>query len=74
MTPLDRLIQRLRIRKALPYIPAGGRLLDIGCADGALMRAAGDRVHDAVGIDPDAPEGRGLVRGSFPQDLRDRGP
>lgn len=74
MTPLDRLIQRLRIRKALPHIPPGGRLLDVGCADGALIRAAAGRVRDAVGIDPDAPADSGLVRGSFPGDLRDRGP
>jgi 2-polyprenyl-3-methyl-5-hydroxy-6-metoxy-1,4-benzoquinol methylase len=74
MTPLDRLIQRLRIRKALPHIPSGGRLLDVGCADGTLIRAAAGRVRDAVGIDPDAPPGSGLIRGSFPQDLRDVGP
>jgi 2-polyprenyl-3-methyl-5-hydroxy-6-metoxy-1,4-benzoquinol methylase len=74
MTPLDRLIQRLRIRKALPHIPSGGRLLDIGCADGTLIRAAAGRVRDAVGIDPDAPTGSGLIRGSFPQDLHDVGP
>lgn len=74
MTPLDRLIQCIRIRKALPHIPAGGRLLDVGCADGSLIRAAAGRVRDAVGIDPDAPVGSGLVRGSFPDDLRDRGP
>jgi 2-polyprenyl-3-methyl-5-hydroxy-6-metoxy-1,4-benzoquinol methylase len=74
VTPLDRFIQRVRIRKALPHIPAGGRLLDIGCADGSLIRAATGRVRDAVGIDPDAPAGSGLVRGSFPRDLRDRGP
>jgi SAM-dependent methyltransferase len=74
VTPLDRLIQRLRISKALPHIPAGARLLDVGCADGALIRAAGGRVRDAVGIDPDAPTGSGLVRGSFPADLRDAGP
>jgi len=74
MTPLDRFIQRLRIRKALPHIPAGGRLLDVGCADGSLMRAAAGRVRDSVGIDPDAPAGAGLVRGSFPGDLDDKGP
>jgi 2-polyprenyl-3-methyl-5-hydroxy-6-metoxy-1,4-benzoquinol methylase len=74
VTPLDRLIQRLRVRKALPHIPAGGRLLDVGCADGALIRAAAGRVRDAVGIDPDAPAGSGLVRGSFPGDLGDKGP
>jgi 2-polyprenyl-3-methyl-5-hydroxy-6-metoxy-1,4-benzoquinol methylase len=74
VTPLDRLIQRIRIRKALPHIPKGGRLLDVGCADGSLIRATAGRVSDAVGIDPDAPAGPGFVRGSFPKDLRDRGP
>jgi SAM-dependent methyltransferase len=74
VTPLDRLIQRIRIRKALPHIPKGGRLLDVGCADGSLIRAAGSRVREAVGIDPDAPARPGLIRGSFPQDLQDRGP
>lgn len=74
MTPLDRFIQRLRIRQALPHIPAGGRLLDVGCADGALIRAAAGRVRDAVGIDPDAPAAPGLIRGSFPRDLTDPGP
>lgn len=74
MTPLDRLIQRIRIRKALPHIPKGGRLLDVGCADGSLIRAAAGRVRDAVGIDPDAPAGSVMIRGRFPQDLRDRGP
>jgi SAM-dependent methyltransferase len=73
VTPLDRFIQLLRIRKALPHIP-GGRLLDVGCADGSLIRAAAGRVRDAVGIDPDAPAGSGLVRGRFPRDLPDRGP
>lgn len=58
----------------MPHIPAGGRLLDIGCADGALIRATAGRVRDAAGIDPDAPAGPGLVRGRFPDDLRDRGP
>jgi 2-polyprenyl-3-methyl-5-hydroxy-6-metoxy-1,4-benzoquinol methylase len=74
VTPLDRLIQQIRIRKALPHIPRGARLLDVGCADGALIRAAKGRVSDAVGIDPDAPAGPGLIRGSFPKDLKDRGP
>ena len=32
------------------------------------------RVRDAVGIDPDAPVAPGLVRGRFPDDLRDHGP
>lgn len=71
MTPIDRALQRVRIRMALRHIPKGSRLLDVGCADGSLIRAAGARVHDAVGIDPDAPDGDPrLQRGRFPEDLR----
>ena len=74
MTRLDLLLQRWRIRKAQPEIPAGGRLLDIGTHDGALFRMAAVR---GVGIDPvlrddaKAPEGVILVRGQFPDDVPD---
>ena len=89
MTPLDRLLQRLRVRVALPHIPAGSRVLDVGCADGHLFRTAGARIREGVGIDPDArpdellPGGRRpsdrvatyrIVRGVFPRDLSDPGP
>lgn len=75
MTPLDRLLQRMRMRVALPHIPRGGRVLDVGCADGALFRAAGSRIREGVGIDPDAPGGDPrLQRGRFPDDLRAAGP
>ena len=71
MTPLDRLLQRMRERVALPHIPRDARLLDVGCADGSLLRAAGGRVREYVGIDPDAPSGDPrLVRGRFPDDPR----
>jgi 2-polyprenyl-3-methyl-5-hydroxy-6-metoxy-1,4-benzoquinol methylase len=72
VTPLDRIIRDLRIRKALPHIPDGARLLDVGCADGSLFRALRGRVSDAVGIDPDAVPVAGtvkIVRGRFPDDL-----
>ena len=58
MTPLDRALQWLRVREALPHIPEDSRLLDIGCADGHLLRAAGERLREGVGIDPDAPAAR----------------
>jgi len=79
VTPLDRFIQQMRVRAALPHIPAGARLLDVGCADGHLFRALDGRVSGGVGIDVDAPAdgGRGtyrLVRGAFPDDLDDPGP
>ena len=87
MTPLDRLLQRLRVRAALPHIPDGARLLDVGCADGHLLRVLDGRIRGGVGIDPDAvpapggelgprgaPSGSRIVRGTFPDDLDEAGP
>jgi SAM-dependent methyltransferase len=74
MKTLDRLIQRMRFRKVAHYIPPGTRLLDIGCADGALFRLLSPRLAGGLGIDPDlaAPvrcDGYDLLPGSFPDDL-----
>lgn len=76
MTPLDRFIQRLRIRKLRPYLPPGTRVLDIGCANAALFEQIPE-LPDSVGIDPDLPRtmsggGALLIRGEFPRDLPDR--
>ena len=75
LTPADRLLQRWRIRKALPWIPAGARVLDVGCADGALVRLAGSRIESAVGIDPDAPTAASGAfesrTGTFPDAVHD---
>lgn len=75
MTIFDRALQRWRIAKAAQFIGRGARVLDIGCADGALFRALGTRIAGGVGIDPDLPGDRvdgtvRLVRGRFPDDLR----
>ncbi|MDP9276260.1 MAG: class I SAM-dependent methyltransferase [Chloroflexota bacterium] len=75
MKTIDRLLQRRRIAKAAPFIDQGARVLDIGCADGALFRALAKRIARGVGIDPDLAGDRGdgtirLVRGRFPDDLR----
>jgi 2-polyprenyl-3-methyl-5-hydroxy-6-metoxy-1,4-benzoquinol methylase len=73
MTLLDRLLQKWRIRKAIRYVPANSRVLDIGCADGVFIRAC-NSAREAVGIDPDLGEvsetaNTIFVRGHFPRDL-----
>jgi SAM-dependent methyltransferase len=77
MTWLDRFIQNWRIRKAKRFIPRGGRVLDVGCADGALFRLL-KHLSNGVGIDPDItpqqlPNAQ-LIRGFFPADLPDNRP
>ncbi len=52
MRTVDRLLQQWRIRRALPYIRAGDRLLDVGCFDRSLFERAAGRISAAVGIDP----------------------
>jgi 2-polyprenyl-3-methyl-5-hydroxy-6-metoxy-1,4-benzoquinol methylase len=72
---LDRVLQRWRIAKAAPYVPHGARVLDVGCADGALFRVLARRVAGGIGIDPDLsidkspPSSVRFVRGHFPEDL-----
>ena len=79
MNRFDRVLQRWRIRKAVPHVPPGSRVLDIGCFDGALLQALDGHIALGVGIDPCAPEGAAdgamqLIRGTFPQDMPDLGP
>jgi SAM-dependent methyltransferase len=75
----DRLLQRWRIAKAARWIENDSRLLDIGCADGAIFAQLKRRIKAGVGIDPDIKQpiqianGR-LVGGYFPQDLPDDEP
>ena len=74
MKPLDRVLQHWRIAKVQSRIPQGARVLDVGCADGALFRQCKGRIGEGVGIDPalDTPvqmEQCKLLTGRFPQDL-----
>lgn len=72
MTALDRLLQRWRIARAAAWLPGTPRLLDVGCADGALFRQLG--IRSGLGIDPllREPSAIGdvrLVPGEFPSGL-----
>jgi 2-polyprenyl-3-methyl-5-hydroxy-6-metoxy-1,4-benzoquinol methylase len=51
MKAADRLLQQWRIRRALPWVPPGSHVLDVGCADGELFRTAGGRIPSGVGLD-----------------------
>lgn len=39
--------------RVLPFVPAGGRLLDIGSGHGSFLRLAAERTSLAVGAEPD---------------------
>jgi SAM-dependent methyltransferase len=49
---IDRMLQNWRARKARGWIPAGARVLDIGCHQGELLKSLGDRIGPSVGYDP----------------------
>jgi len=48
---VDCIIQYWRIAKVRRYIPKGARVLDVGCADGALFRQLRQRIRSGVGVD-----------------------
>jgi 2-polyprenyl-3-methyl-5-hydroxy-6-metoxy-1,4-benzoquinol methylase len=66
---LDRRLQAERIRRVEPYA-SGARVLDIGCADGALFRSLDGRLVGGVGVDmdpvPASTSKYQYVRGTFP--------
>lgn len=79
MKALDRWIQSWRVARAARHVPAGARVLDVGCFDGALFRRLGDRLGEGVGLDPLLPaavegERYRLLPGSFPAALPDGEP
>ncbi|MDQ6858202.1 MAG: class I SAM-dependent methyltransferase [Chloroflexota bacterium] len=76
MKVADRVLQRWRIAVAAPWIPRGARVLDVGCADGALFSVLRGKIGGGVGLDPNAPlsagpDGVRYVRGIFPADAPD---
>jgi 2-polyprenyl-3-methyl-5-hydroxy-6-metoxy-1,4-benzoquinol methylase len=43
-------------------LPAGSRVLDVGCGDGGLVSRLGELGFDALGVDPAAPAHPRLIR------------
>jgi 2-polyprenyl-3-methyl-5-hydroxy-6-metoxy-1,4-benzoquinol methylase len=79
MRYLDRVLQRWRSRVAERWVSTPGRVLDIGCADGAFLRRCAARGCSVVGLEPDLRTrvelDRGfLCPGYFPDDLPDSEP
>ena len=74
MKPLDQILQRWRIAKAIPHIPKGARPLDIGSSDGRLFKILGRRIKAGIGIDPLLSEPVAcaryrLIPGRFPEGI-----
>ncbi len=73
------MLQQWRIDQIRPYVLQGARVLDLGCADGALYQRLQSTVGEVVGIDPtldrNVEMGRcRLIAGRFPEDLPDAEP
>jgi SAM-dependent methyltransferase len=69
---LDRFLQRWRMGKVRPYIRSGARVLDVGCADGALFEFYRKEIKEGIGLDPALAEPRFLPNARlFPGSLRD---
>jgi len=79
MKQLDLMLQRWRIRKARKFIPEGGRVLDIGSADGALFKTLKSHIGSGLGIDPTLKQAvqagkMQIVPGFFPKDMPEVAP
>jgi SAM-dependent methyltransferase len=57
----------------LARLPAGGRVLEMGCGDGELALVLADRGYDVLAIDPVAPDGP-IFRRVALEELDDPGP
>ena len=74
MKRLDRFLQDWRIAKARPFIANGARLLDIGCADGKLLKRLEGWIGEGLGIEPHLSQNGSdgsvsLISGHFPEDM-----
>lgn len=75
MKALDHWLERLRIRRALAWVPSGSHVLDVGCADGMLFRLGSGRISSGIGVDLNEPscwpDGGAFERrtGRFPEVL-----
>jgi len=75
---LDRVLRDARIRRARPFVHAGDAVLDVGCADGEMLRRWEGHIGRGVGIEPalDKPvraNGYELLPGRFPETLPPKG-
>ncbi len=52
MSVIDRGLQRWRILRALPFVPRGCTVLDVGTGDGQMLKCLGSRIQRGVGVDP----------------------
>ena len=68
LRPLDRLLQRWRISKAVAWIRPDDRVLDIGCHEGELFRAL-PGLPAGVGLEPELKKGVGQPPHQFLQAL-----
>jgi 2-polyprenyl-3-methyl-5-hydroxy-6-metoxy-1,4-benzoquinol methylase len=71
---LDRYLRDARLARAKPHVPAGARVLDVGCDDGELFRRWRGHIAGGVGLEPMLAEpvngdGYELRPGRFPDDL-----
>jgi len=72
MKSVDRYLRDARIAQARSWIPAGARVLDVGCLDGEMFRQLQGQIGPSVGIEPtlDAKvvePGYELLPGLFPE-------
>lgn len=51
--PRDPLAPSAWVRRFLPGVPAGGRVLDVACGSGRHLRLALEHGHEVVGVDRD---------------------